>query len=235
MLVVEDEQDLADAIAAGLRREGYAVDLAHAGDEALAEGAGLPLRPDLPRPEPAGDRRAGGLPRDPRRAARRRRAAAADPDADRARRRRRPDRRARRRGRRLPRQAVRAGRARRAGARAAAAERRRRPRAAPRRLARARPGAARGDAGGRAARADAEGVRAPPLLHDAARRGALRVRPAHPRLGREREPADADGARDRDDAAAQARRQPDRDGPGRRLPAAGRTREGVSAARSGSG
>jgi DNA-binding response OmpR family regulator len=42
VLVVEDEQDLADAIAAGLRREGYAVDLAHAGDEALLKARVYP-------------------------------------------------------------------------------------------------------------------------------------------------------------------------------------------------
>ena len=35
VLVVEDEADLADAIARGLRREGYAVDVAYDGDEAL--------------------------------------------------------------------------------------------------------------------------------------------------------------------------------------------------------
>jgi DNA-binding response OmpR family regulator len=35
LLVVDDEIDLADAIARGLRREGYAVDVAHDGDEAL--------------------------------------------------------------------------------------------------------------------------------------------------------------------------------------------------------
>jgi DNA-binding response OmpR family regulator len=35
LLVVEDERDLADAIAKGLRREGYAVDVAHDGGEAL--------------------------------------------------------------------------------------------------------------------------------------------------------------------------------------------------------
>jgi DNA-binding response OmpR family regulator len=35
LLVVEDEVDLADALARGLRREGYAVDVAHDGDEAL--------------------------------------------------------------------------------------------------------------------------------------------------------------------------------------------------------
>ena len=42
VLVVEDEQDLADAIATGLRREGYAVDLAHAGDEALLKARVYP-------------------------------------------------------------------------------------------------------------------------------------------------------------------------------------------------
>lgn len=35
ILVVDDEVDLAEAIARGLRREGYAVDLAHDGEEAL--------------------------------------------------------------------------------------------------------------------------------------------------------------------------------------------------------
>ena len=35
LLVVEDEVDLADAVARGLRREGYAVDVAYDGDEAL--------------------------------------------------------------------------------------------------------------------------------------------------------------------------------------------------------
>src|SRR6059058_1076266 len=35
VLVVEDEADLADAIARGLRREGYAVDVAYDGDAAL--------------------------------------------------------------------------------------------------------------------------------------------------------------------------------------------------------
>jgi DNA-binding response OmpR family regulator len=42
VLVVEDEQDLAGAIAAWLRREGYAVDLAHAGDEALVKARVYP-------------------------------------------------------------------------------------------------------------------------------------------------------------------------------------------------
>jgi DNA-binding response OmpR family regulator len=35
ILVVEDERDLADAVARGLRREGYAVDVAYDGDTAL--------------------------------------------------------------------------------------------------------------------------------------------------------------------------------------------------------
>ena len=42
VLVVEDELDLADAIARGLRREGYAVDLAHGGDEALEKARVYP-------------------------------------------------------------------------------------------------------------------------------------------------------------------------------------------------
>jgi DNA-binding response OmpR family regulator len=35
LLIVDDEVDLADAVARGLRREGYAVDAVHSGDEAL--------------------------------------------------------------------------------------------------------------------------------------------------------------------------------------------------------
>ncbi len=35
VLVVDDEVDLAEAVARGLRREGYAVDVAHSGDDAL--------------------------------------------------------------------------------------------------------------------------------------------------------------------------------------------------------
>jgi DNA-binding response OmpR family regulator len=42
VLVVEDEQDLADAIAVALRRDGYAVELAHAGDEALVKARVYP-------------------------------------------------------------------------------------------------------------------------------------------------------------------------------------------------
>ncbi|HEV8652684.1 MAG TPA: response regulator transcription factor [Actinomycetes bacterium] len=39
LLVVEDETDLADAVARGLRREGYAVDVAYDGDDALDKAA----------------------------------------------------------------------------------------------------------------------------------------------------------------------------------------------------
>ena len=42
VLVVEDEQDLAEAIALGLRREGYAVDVAFDGEEALLKAAVYP-------------------------------------------------------------------------------------------------------------------------------------------------------------------------------------------------
>jgi DNA-binding response OmpR family regulator len=42
LLVVEDERDLADATAEGLRREGYAVDIAYDGDEALVKARVYP-------------------------------------------------------------------------------------------------------------------------------------------------------------------------------------------------
>jgi DNA-binding response OmpR family regulator len=42
LLVVEDEPDLAEAIALGLRREGYAVDVAHDGQAALVKAAVYP-------------------------------------------------------------------------------------------------------------------------------------------------------------------------------------------------
>ena len=60
VLVVEDEADLADAIARGLRREGYAVDVAYDGDEAVRQGERQRLRRGLPRPEPAPARRHRG-------------------------------------------------------------------------------------------------------------------------------------------------------------------------------
>jgi DNA-binding response OmpR family regulator len=42
VLVVDDEVDLAEAVARGLRREGYAVDVAHGGEEALEKAAYTP-------------------------------------------------------------------------------------------------------------------------------------------------------------------------------------------------
>ena len=42
VLVVEDEQDLAAAIGRSLRREGYAVDVSHAGDDALVKASTYP-------------------------------------------------------------------------------------------------------------------------------------------------------------------------------------------------
>ena len=42
VLVVDDEADLAEAVARGLRREGYAVDVALDGEEALAKATLAP-------------------------------------------------------------------------------------------------------------------------------------------------------------------------------------------------
>ena len=42
LLVVEDERDLADGLAEGFRKEGYAVDVAYDGDEALVKAAVYP-------------------------------------------------------------------------------------------------------------------------------------------------------------------------------------------------
>jgi DNA-binding response OmpR family regulator len=42
LLVVEDEHDLADALAEGLRREGYAVDVSYDGDDALLKAQVYP-------------------------------------------------------------------------------------------------------------------------------------------------------------------------------------------------
>jgi DNA-binding response OmpR family regulator len=42
LLVVEDERDLADALAEGFRREGYAVDVAYDGDDALVKSQVYP-------------------------------------------------------------------------------------------------------------------------------------------------------------------------------------------------
>ena len=42
LLVIEDEPDLADALARGLRREGYAVDVAHDGNEGYVKASVYP-------------------------------------------------------------------------------------------------------------------------------------------------------------------------------------------------
>ena len=62
LLVVEDEADLADAVAKGLRAEGYAVDVAYDGVRGPRQGRAQRLRPGLPRRHHAGHRRARGLP-----------------------------------------------------------------------------------------------------------------------------------------------------------------------------
>ena len=112
VLVVEDEEALADAIARGLRREGMAVDVAGDGGVALEKAATngydvVVLDRDLPVVHGDDVCRSliavvagAGRGRDP-----------PDPDADRLRRPRRPGRRADARRRRLPRQAVRLHRA----------------------------------------------------------------------------------------------------------------------------
>src|SRR4028118_1744155 len=71
LLVVEDEHDLADAIAEGLRQEGYAVDVAYDGETARRKALGRPsdlVRPDVNRPRGGGRavaRRAPPPPRPP--------------------------------------------------------------------------------------------------------------------------------------------------------------------------
>src|SRR5215212_8827198 len=42
LLIVEDEPDLADALARGLRREGYAVDVAYTGDDGYVKARVYP-------------------------------------------------------------------------------------------------------------------------------------------------------------------------------------------------
>ena len=88
VLVVEDEADLAHAVATGLRREGYAVDIANDGEDALEKLAYIEYDVvclDLTLPKVDGTEvcrhiRSGSTAS----------TGAADPDADRPRRRRRP-------------------------------------------------------------------------------------------------------------------------------------------------
>ena len=144
VLVVEDDEDIADVLRRSLRQEGHEVRTAGDGEEALQHGGRVRPRPGRARPRPAA---LDGVEVCRTPAGRRRRA---DPDPDRPHRHRRPRRGPRRRRRRLPRQAVRARRAAGADARAAAA-----PPAAGHRLAEGRrsrpqPGHAGGDAAGSA-------------------------------------------------------------------------------------
>ena len=57
LLVVEDERDLAEAIARGLRREGWAVDVARDGGSALEKAEISDLRPRAARPAASGGAR----------------------------------------------------------------------------------------------------------------------------------------------------------------------------------
>ena len=82
VLIAEDEPRLAEALARGLRRNGFAVDVALDGNQALQAHLGRRLRRRRPRPRPALRPRRRGLP-----PARGRRAPAADPHAHRRRRR----------------------------------------------------------------------------------------------------------------------------------------------------
>ena len=207
MLVVEDEQDLAAAIGRSLRHEGYAVDVSHAGDDALVKASTYPydvicLDLNLPRldgREVCRRLRAGGQRNgrpQPRilmltaRAGLDDRIGGLDDGADDY--------------------LVKPFELRELAARVRALLRRPvEPGDGNLRVGALELDPARHDAtqDGRAAQPDAEGVLAAPLLHVAPGRGAVGVRAPHARLGREREPTDADGARDGDDAPAQALEQ----------------------------
>ena len=120
LLVVDDDRALRDVLRRALTLSGYEVRLAETGAEALAEVTAGRARRDGARHRAARHRRPRGVP-----AAAAGGQSRAGPDADRARCRLGPDRRARRRRRRLPGQAVRHRRAQGAAAGAAAARRRR--------------------------------------------------------------------------------------------------------------
>ena len=119
VLVVEDEERLADAVARGLTAEGFDVDVVHDGLDGLWRAREAPLRRDRPRHPAARHERLPGLP-DAARGGR----LDADPHAHRQGRRVRRGRGARHRRRRLPLEAVLVRRARRPAARAPAARRR---------------------------------------------------------------------------------------------------------------
>ena len=236
VLVVEDEQDLAAAIGRSLRHEGYAVDVSHAGDDALVKASTYPydvICLDL------------NLPRlDGREVCRRLRAGG------------------QRNGRPQPRilmLTARAGLDDRIGGLDDGAddylvkpfelrELAARVRALLRRPVEPgdgnlRVGALELDPARHVATQHGETLRLTPKEFSLLRyfmsrpgRGAVGVRAPHARLGREREPTHADGARHGDDAAPQAlgrrRRAADRDRDRRRLPPPGRA---VDAARRRSG
>ncbi len=61
ILVVDDEEALADAVARGLRREGYAVDVAYGGGEALEKVSLVPYDLVCLDLDDARPRRPGGL------------------------------------------------------------------------------------------------------------------------------------------------------------------------------
>ncbi len=107
LLIVEDELDLATALATGLRREGYAIDTAANAAEARRAPRGRPIRRGVPGPRASRRRRSRSLSRASlRRAGVAGRHATARLDADRPGWTRRSSGRPGRRGRRLPRQAV---------------------------------------------------------------------------------------------------------------------------------
>ena len=106
ILVVEDEEAIAEGLLLNLERKGYAVELARDGTEALARVARGALRPDRARRAAAGGRRLRGLP-----AAARRGQPHAHPHAHRARPARRHDLRPQDRRRRLRGEALRPRRA----------------------------------------------------------------------------------------------------------------------------
>ena len=219
VLVVEDERNLADAIARGLRQQGMAVDVAYDGDAGhemafVTRYDVVVLDRDLPGVH--GDQICAdlvGLRR-------------ADPGADahRERHRRRPGGGAAARRGRLPAQAVRLRRAGRPGAGAG-------PAGHPGRAAGARtgrPGARPGPPGGHprrcAAGPDPQGVRRAGGAAQGARRGGVQRGTAGTGLGRQHRPVHHDRPGHRDDAAQEARRPAaDRDG-GRRRATGGRRR-----------
>ena len=215
ILVVEDEEDLAGAVAAGLRREGYAVDVAGDGRPRSSASASTPTTwcaSTSTCPTPTGSTSAGtwstrpgirqpdaaGCPPHPR-------ALGPGPGGG-------SHRRARPRRRRLPGQAVRAGRADRPGPGAPAPGQRLRPARCSAGTTSSSTRPATGLHRRPPARPHAQGVRPAPLPPAASRRGAQRRAAAGARVGRARRSVHQHGAGDDQQPAPQA-------GRGRRSPA----------------